>query len=442
MSKIRKEFVTLKALAVILVLVNASLAWGGMDASVSLPRKMYALGEKDTATITYNKKYYTCTFDNVQVQGATYKEISSVEGEIKIELTFDKVSDYVGQGYVIAPVQLTTAGTDAGEKEVPPPKVTFTVVKVEKIQDSIGGGAYQDMPNPLTVAKGTTVNFKAIPNPATATWPTNKPVWGGEASGTGETTSATFNTVSASATDYKTVTAECGNTITANILILTVEITIAPDWVLVYRNSNAPSTTATALGEPIGGTYKWTWSTKSGGTGRIKFAGTDTSSSVDIIGDLYSHPVQPDDVTLKVEYTLGGVTVEDIVDLTVRAMTATTSEATNLETTAAWFQRQYYHKIKDQYGVVISEIGIPVEEEIIFVEGDEGLGEWTGGAPTSDWGQYGISVRDNLKCRNTQKHAKREQKIVAGDWGTIPDYYIFFDPYEYYGTEGLWKEPK
>jgi len=52
-------------------------------------------------------------------------------------------------------------------------------------------------------------------------WPTNKPEWGGTsgATGTGETKAVTFNTLSTSTSDYKTVTATCDNTVTVNVIV-------------------------------------------------------------------------------------------------------------------------------------------------------------------------------------------------------------------------------
>ena len=112
-----------------------------------------------------------------------------------------------------------------GGNKIQDDKVKITVVEVGKIQYKIGTGTYADVPDPLVIFKGTAVDFKAIISPSGANWPLGKPVWGGTsgASGAYETTSITFNTVSTTSADYKTVTAECGNTLTANVLTLMVE---------------------------------------------------------------------------------------------------------------------------------------------------------------------------------------------------------------------------
>lgn len=77
------------------------------------------------------------------------------------------------------------------------------------------------MPNPLYIIKGRSVGLKAVKNPSSASWPSGKPVWGGTAglSGTGEQKVLNISTVSSSSTDYKTVTVECGNTITGNVIV-------------------------------------------------------------------------------------------------------------------------------------------------------------------------------------------------------------------------------
>lgn len=62
------------------------------------------------------------------------------------------------------------------------------------------------------ICKDADITFRAVAKPANATWPTNKPVWGGDATGTGAEKAVTFSAVGA-----RTVTVECGNTVTAAI---------------------------------------------------------------------------------------------------------------------------------------------------------------------------------------------------------------------------------
>lgn len=100
------------------------------------------------------------------------------------------------------------------------------------------------MPDPLFVCKDTTVDFKAIKVPTDAPWPTNKPVWGGLLSGSGiETNSCTFSTISANATDYKIVSAECGNTVTGRIIVCKVEFGSGFDRVAPTKTQTVSVTT-------------------------------------------------------------------------------------------------------------------------------------------------------------------------------------------------------
>lgn len=106
-------------------------------------------------------------------------------------------------------------------------EVNFAVVGLQSpLQYKIGTNSWSDMPDPLYVCKDTTVDFKAIKIPANTAWPTNKPVWGGLVSGSGmETKSYTFSTISTGATDYKIISAECGNIVTGRVVVCSVVVT-------------------------------------------------------------------------------------------------------------------------------------------------------------------------------------------------------------------------
>jgi len=116
----------------------------------------------------------------------------------------------------------STAWSDSDE-------VTVTVVGVDKLQYEDGEN-YVDVSGTLYVLVGTTVNFKAISTPSNAAWPSGKPTWGGSsgASGSGATKAVTFNTVSESTGDFKTVTVTCGNTVTANVVVFDITPTLFP----------------------------------------------------------------------------------------------------------------------------------------------------------------------------------------------------------------------
>lgn len=99
------------------------------------------------------------------------------------------------------------------------------VAKIQYLKD----GAYVDAPDPLNVVKGDTVTFKAIPSPAGSVFfyaadGPHDPTWSGTsgATGIGDTTTVTFNTLSKNNHDYKTVTATVGNgggSSTANVIV-------------------------------------------------------------------------------------------------------------------------------------------------------------------------------------------------------------------------------
>lgn len=122
-------------------------------------------------------------------------------------------------------------GTSTAPKNV-------TVVKVDKLQYNDPNTGYTNISGTLYVYQGTTVTFKAIPDPPSASWPSGKPVWGGSsgASGTGTTKTLTFSTASTSTSDYKTVTAECGNTVTANVIVYWFQGIPVPDVIFEGRS--------------------------------------------------------------------------------------------------------------------------------------------------------------------------------------------------------------
>ncbi len=108
--------------------------------------------------------------------------------------------------------------------------IAVYAVKVDKLQYySYITAEWVDVAGTVYVRKGDLISFRAVPNPS-GTWPDGKPVWGGSsgASGTGEEKNVTFNTLSSSPSDYKTVTAECGNTVTANVIVFDFEGTLVP----------------------------------------------------------------------------------------------------------------------------------------------------------------------------------------------------------------------
>jgi hypothetical protein len=104
------------------------------------------------------------------------------------------------------------------------------IPRVGRIQYQ-SGSSYVDITGTLYVLKGTSVTFKAIPSPESASWPVGSPVWSGSsgASGINPTTSVTFNTASANTTNYKTVTASSGySSVTVYIIVYELTGTLVP----------------------------------------------------------------------------------------------------------------------------------------------------------------------------------------------------------------------
>jgi len=121
-----------------------------------------------------------------------------------------------------SPLYDETAKTDS---------ITVTVVKVDKLQYyKYESQEWLDVGGIIYVPKDDFVKFRAVPDPNGVSWPSGKPVWGGSsgASGTGEEKIVIFSTVSSSSSDYKTVWAECGNTVTVNVICFDFEGTLTP----------------------------------------------------------------------------------------------------------------------------------------------------------------------------------------------------------------------
>lgn len=95
------------------------------------------------------------------------------------------------------------------------------VAKLQYLKD----GAYVDVPATLNVLKGDTLTFKAFPSPADSRFYPFDPLWGGTSGATGQgvdNATVTFNTLSKTTKDFKTVTATIQNggpTMTANVIV-------------------------------------------------------------------------------------------------------------------------------------------------------------------------------------------------------------------------------
>jgi hypothetical protein len=113
--------------------------------------------------------------------------------------------------------------------------------RVQKIQyQEPGTSNYIDITNTIYVLKGTTVNFKAIPLPNNATFPSGQPTWSGSSgvTGTGQTKSVTFNTKSNNTTDYKTVIASVVSPVVVNVIVYELTGAINPQDYFYGRSTD------------------------------------------------------------------------------------------------------------------------------------------------------------------------------------------------------------
>ena len=131
--------------------------------------------------------------------------------------------------------QVTVSATDSytlTDSSTNPPTVTpesqsgsttleVVVVIVGDIQYNDPQNGWTSVSGPLYDLKGNSITLKAIPMPTDASFPSGYPTWGGSsgASGTGATTTVSPSTLSASTTDYKTITASCGNIDSSNMVV-------------------------------------------------------------------------------------------------------------------------------------------------------------------------------------------------------------------------------
>ena len=108
---------------------------------------------------------------------------------------------------------------------------TNVPANIRRLQYIAGGAGNMDILGTLYVLKGTTVTFNALPDPPAAEFASGQPTWSGTSgiSGSGQSKQVTFNTASTSATDFKTVKATAGNTLTANVIVFELAGTLTPD---------------------------------------------------------------------------------------------------------------------------------------------------------------------------------------------------------------------
>ena len=204
-----------------------------------------------------------------------------------------------------------TCGDSEKEKSV-------DVVKVAKIQH-VRNGKSHDVTPTLYVFPGEMVTFKAIKSPLQASWPAGKPVWGGRAMGTGPNTNVTF----AAADNNKTITAECGNTMTVNIKV-------------------SPLVATFSAAEVRPGTRQFRHATV---TVTVRRAAAGNEESITLLPDNATATVSPDRITL------GANETEKSVEVNIMgSKLSTDNQDTNLN---AW---------SDSAGTIIGSMPVTVVE--------------------------------------------------------------------------------
>lgn len=117
----------------------------------------------------------------------------------------------------------------------------ITVVGTQKIQyKGPNNDSYADVSSTLFVLKDTQVSFKAIPSGGSS-FPNGKPVWSGSsgASGTGDTISISFSTLSSNTSDFKTVIATSGSSsAVVNVIVFSLTGTLNPQAFFTGRSND------------------------------------------------------------------------------------------------------------------------------------------------------------------------------------------------------------
>ena len=184
------------------------------------------------------------------------------------------------------------------------------VVGVDRLQYQSGSN-HVDITGTLYVLKGTSITFKAVPSPSDQQFQSGLPVWSGTsgATGSGPTISVTFNTVSSSSSDFKTVTATSGNGMTANIIVFELTGVLTPaitpplgrplatkfgiEETIELGFTSNPTLTASEVG---GLRWKIVTPTTGGGTlpqeedGTVTYSAPDTAASVTLKLEVLSGP--------------------------------------------------------------------------------------------------------------------------------------------------------
>jgi len=240
------------------------------------------------------------------------------------------------------------------------------------------------------------------------------------------------------------------------VTMVQAKIDTSPAHVLVYTGSYAgdqPTKNAIALGYPAGGTFEWSY--EQHGDGDIEFGGVTngppgapmSSQSVEIKGTQPSNVWL--DVELKVTYTLDGAECEaPSTNLTVRRPKTTVAISGECHSGVPKHNCKYYHPVGCQFGYLLDDLGIPFDEVVTLIEGEDDSETGSGStqyceADNQNGGQWlgGVAVPDTLACPAGTPYTIFHQKLYGGGWLTTPEFHIFFNPMEAPAQwPSIWKE--
>jgi hypothetical protein len=117
-------------------------------------------------------------------------------------------------------------------------QLTVNSVGVLAIQyeASPNSGNWSNWPAQPYFPKAVGFRVKALPKPAGATFPSGKPVWGGDASGTGDIGTISWGSVSTNLGDLRLVTASSGTSVTKSAVAYEAEVNIVPEHAFPGRS--------------------------------------------------------------------------------------------------------------------------------------------------------------------------------------------------------------
>ncbi|MBI3874502.1 MAG: hypothetical protein HY300_00715, partial [Verrucomicrobia bacterium] len=108
---------------------------------------------------------------------------------------------------------------------------TVTIAKMQYMDPDLPG-TWLDVTGTIYSYQNDTYQFRVLPSPTNATWPSGSPTWkvAGAAAGTGAQITYQFSALSSSATDYKQVVATCGTSSrTSSVVVFTANLAMHPE---------------------------------------------------------------------------------------------------------------------------------------------------------------------------------------------------------------------